>query len=182
MNGRLTLDLGMRFTHHGPQYDVSSRRRTSSPTSGPRARRRSSTCPDARADPGAGCPRVAVDPAHRRVARRRLVGRDRHDRAEHGHAAERHHPGRQRHREGKLHRAVAGLRPARWRRLRRDGHAADRRSRQRRRLLRSPAGRFDLRPDRQPADRPGLDRRQLDAAAGRAGHGRRAAAARHAHL
>ena len=74
------------------------------------------------------------------------------------------------------------VRAAHRRGLRRDGHAADRRSRQRRRLLRSPAGGFDLRPDRQPADRAGLDRRQLDAAAGRAGHGRRAAAARHAHL
>ena len=50
---------------------------------------------------------------------------------------QRHHPGRQRHREGKLLEDVARVRTARRRGLRRDRHAAHRRPRQRRRLLRS---------------------------------------------
>ena len=120
---------------------------------------------------------------NRTVAWPGLLVRHRHHRAEHRRADQRYHSGRPRHREGKLHRGRARVRAAR--------SARPTTSQARRRMVvRGSVGVFydrlqgdvDLRPDRQPADRPGLDRLQLDAAARRGGHRCVAAAARPAHL
>jgi outer membrane receptor protein involved in Fe transport len=45
VNGRLTLDYGLRFTHQQPQYDQNLQRRTFSPTSGRARALRSCICP-----------------------------------------------------------------------------------------------------------------------------------------
>jgi hypothetical protein len=62
VNGRLTLDLGMRFTHHGPQYDVKQQASNFFPDQWSASQAPQLYLPGCASGSGAGCPRVAVDP------------------------------------------------------------------------------------------------------------------------
>ncbi len=62
VNSRLTLDLGMRFTHHGPQYDVKQQASNFFPDQWSASRAPLLYVPGCASGSGAGCPRVAVDP------------------------------------------------------------------------------------------------------------------------
>ena len=62
MNSRLTLDLGMRFTHHGPQYDVKQQASNFFPDQWSASQAPQLYIPGCASGSGAGCPRVAVDP------------------------------------------------------------------------------------------------------------------------
>ena len=62
MNSRLTLDLGMRFTHHGPQYDVKQQASNFFPDQWSASQAPQLYVPGCASGSGAGCPRVAVDP------------------------------------------------------------------------------------------------------------------------
>jgi hypothetical protein len=62
VNARLTLDLGMRFTHHGPQYDVKQQASNFFPDQWSASQAPQLYVPGCASGSGAGCPRVAVDP------------------------------------------------------------------------------------------------------------------------
>ena len=169
ITSKLTVDAGMRFTHHGPQYDIKQQASNFFPDQWSASKAPLLYQPGCSTGAGAcaAANRIAVNPvtgaslgAGSALAIGTIVPNT-------GVADQRDYSGGPRHCEGKLHRAADGVRAARRRRLRSDRHAADGGARQRRRVLRSAAGRFDLRPDRQSADRSGIDRRQLDAAVDR---------------
>jgi hypothetical protein len=62
VNGRLTLDLGMRFTHHGPQYDVKQQASNFFPDQWSASQAPKLYVPGCASGSGPGCPRVAVNP------------------------------------------------------------------------------------------------------------------------
>ena len=62
VNSRLTLDIGMRFTHHGPQYDVKQQASNFFPDQWSASRAPQLYVPGCASGSGPGCPRVAVDP------------------------------------------------------------------------------------------------------------------------
>ena len=62
VNSRLTLDLGMRFTHHGPQYDVKQQASNFFPDQWSASQAPLLYLPGCASGSGPGCPRVAVDP------------------------------------------------------------------------------------------------------------------------
>ena len=62
INARLTLDLGMRFTHHGPQYDVKQQASNFFPDQWSAGKAPLLYIPGCASGSGPGCPRVAVDP------------------------------------------------------------------------------------------------------------------------
>ena len=63
LNSRLTLDLGMRFTHHGPQYDVKQQASNFFPDKWSASKAPLLYVPGCASGSGPGCPRVAVDPS-----------------------------------------------------------------------------------------------------------------------
>jgi hypothetical protein len=62
INARLTLDLGMRFTHHGPQYDVKQQASNFFPEQWSISQAPKLYVPGCASGSGPGCPRVAVNP------------------------------------------------------------------------------------------------------------------------
>ena len=62
VTSRLTLDLGMRFTHHGPQYDVKQQASNFFPEQWSASKAPMLYLPGCASGSGPGCPRVAIDP------------------------------------------------------------------------------------------------------------------------
>lgn len=62
VTSRFTLDLGMRFTHHGPQYDKKQQASNFFPDQWSASKAPLLYVPGCASGSGPGCPRVAVDP------------------------------------------------------------------------------------------------------------------------
>ena len=62
VKGRLTLDHGLRFTHHGPQYDMKQQASNFFPDQWSAGAAPFLYVPGCASGSGLGCPRVAVDP------------------------------------------------------------------------------------------------------------------------
>ena len=160
MTPKLTLDYGMRFTHHGPQYDKRQQASNFFPD-----KWQASQAPQLY-QPGCS---VATRPVSghqprrrqsgdRRVARHRVGGGDRHDRAEHRHLLngiiqQGHGIDKENYVEPSM-----VVRPARRRRVRPEGRPDHRGPGQPGLLLRSRPGGLGVRPERESAHR--LSRRR----------------------